>query len=293
MSQERGSTLQLAIAGLCAAGFTLALAALVTSQLALMSVLDTARAERAADQIATSRFTADVIAQTVERAVTPVVGSAIADQLAVATSNDDRVTDVVRAALVAAHRQVVDPEVGPSQLGDGNAAVDTAIARSILDQAAAAGIDVSALGIDVPNLEALQLDAVAASGGIVRIVPDDVPNLGLRRVAETTRILALLAMFVLGAIAVIVHPRPGRGTRRLGIAIAVVCGAWLVGMLLAGWIIELMSNTLFGEMLQTIWTDAIPTMLLLVGAGVLIGLGIAVAGFAIDGYGRQRAERVT
>ncbi len=37
---------------------------------------------------------------------------------------------------------------------------------------------------------------------------------------------------------------------------------------MTGWIIGLVANTLFGEMLQTVWNDAIPSMLLLVGAGV-------------------------
>lgn len=283
--------MQLTIAGLCAGGFTLALAALLTSQLALMSVLDTQRAERAAEQIATSRFTADVIEQTVQRAVTPLAGPAIATQLASATGRDQRVTDVVQRALIGAHRQVVDADAGPARTADGNAAVDAAIVQSMVDSAAAAGFDLEALGLGTDALDALQLDAVASQAGLPQVVPDDVPNLGLRQVAETTRIIALLAMFVFGFIAVIAHPRPGRGARRLGISVAIVCGAWLVGMLVAGWIIDLVANTLFGEMLQTVWTDAVPKMLLLAGAGVVIGAGIAVAGVALDGFDRQRAER--
>ena len=291
MGERRGSSIQLALAGLCAAGFTLAIAALVTSQLALMSVLDTTRAERAAEQIATSRFTADVIGQTVERAVAPIAGREIAVQLATATSNDPQVTGVVETALIAAHRQVVDPDVSATQLVDGNAAVDSAIVQSVVDSASAAGFDLESLGLGDASLASLQLDAVAAQAGLPSVVPDDVPNLGLRQVAETTRIIALLAMFVFGFIAVIAHPRPGRGARRLGLSVAIVCGAWLVGLVIAGWIIGLVANTLFGEMLQTVWTDAVPTMLLLVGAGVLIGAGVAVAGIALDGFDRQRAAR--
>jgi len=44
-------------------------------------------------------------------------------------------------------------------------------------------------------------------------------------------------------------------------------------------------------MLDTVWSDAVPSMLLLVGAGLIIGVGLWVAGTAFDGYDthRQRA----
>ena len=289
MADGRGSTAQLAIAGFCVAMFTIALGALITSQLALMSVLDSTRAERVADQIATSRFTADVIAQTVERAVTPLAGADIASQLAIITSTDPQVTGVVSTALVGAHRQVVDP--GVASAPDGNVAVRTAIAQSVLDSATAAGFDPAALGIDPSNLDALQLGAVAEQAGLPPVVPTNVPRLGLRRVAETTRIIAGLALFVFGFVAVIAHPRSGRGLRRLGIATAIVSGAWLVGLLVTGWIIGLVADTLFGEMLQTVWNDAVPTMLLLVGAGAVIGAGVVFAGIAADGWARDRERR--
>lgn len=281
--------MQLAIAGFCAVMFAIALATLVSSQLALMSILDPARAQRAADQIATSRFTADVIAQTVERAVTPIAGPDIASQLATATSTDPNVTSVVSSSLMGAHRQIVDASAGPAV--DGNVAVRTAIAQSILDNATQAGFDPAALGIDATNLDALGLDQADAQAGLPSVVPTDVPSLGLKRIAEVTRVIALLALFVFGFVAVIAHPRPGRGLRRLGVAMATVCGAWLVGLLVTSWIIGLMANTLFGEMLQDVWNDAVPSMLLLVGAGVVIGVGVIVAGIALDGYARQRAQR--
>ncbi len=101
MTDGRGSTAQLAIAGFGVAMFAIALGALVSSQLSLMSVLDPAQAEQAADQIATSRFTAEVIEQTVERAVTPIAGADIATQLATATSTDPQVTDVISSSLMA------------------------------------------------------------------------------------------------------------------------------------------------------------------------------------------------
>ena len=269
--------------------FSIALPALVSSQLALMSVLDPARAERAADQIATSRFTADVIEQTVERAVAPIAGADIASQLAIATSRDPRVTGVVSSSLMGAHRTIVDPDA--RSVPDGNVAVRTAITQSVLDTATTAGFDPASVGIDPTNLDALDLDAVTEQAGLPSVVPTSVPRLGLQQVAETTRIIAAIAALIFGFVAVIAHPRPGRGLRRVGIAAMVVCGAWLVGLLVTGWIIGLVANTLFGEMLQTVWSDAVASMLLLVGAGVLIGAGVVLAGVALDGWARQRAQR--
>jgi hypothetical protein len=287
---SEGLGAQLAIAGLCAAGFTIALVALVSSQLALMSVLNSTRAERAADQIAASRFTADVIEKTVERAVQPVAGAEIASQLAVATSNDPRVLSVVSTALVSAHRQVADPEATRAELIDGNAALDQAIVQSVIDTAATAGIDLQGLGADMADvsLGGIRLADAASQAGVQSVVPSDVPNLGLRRVAETTRIIALLAMVLLGFVAVFSHPRPGRSLRRLGWSVAIVCGSWLGGLLVVGWIIGRTSKTLFGEMLDTVWSDAVPSMLLLVGAGLIIGVGLWVAGTAFDGFDSQR-----
>ncbi len=74
-------------------------------------------------------------------------------------------------------------------------------------------------------------------------------------------------------------------------AAVVISGAWLVGLLVTGWIIDLVANTLFGEMLQTVWKDAVPSMLLLVGAGVVLGAAVIVAGIAADGWAQQRAQR--
>jgi hypothetical protein len=289
MADGRTSRAQLALSGFCVAMFTIALGALVSSQLSLMSVLDPARAQRAADQIATSRFTADVIAQTVERAVTPIAGDDVAARLAAVTSTDPRVTGVVSSSLIGAHRQIVDPDAPSAP--DGNVAVRRAIAQSVLDSATAAGFDPVAAGIDPNDLDALQLDAAAEQAGLPSVVPGNVPQLGLRQVAETTRVIAGVALVVFGVVAVLAHPRSGRGLRRLGVATLIVCGAWLVGLLVTGWIIDLVANTLFGEMLQTVWSDAVPSMLLLVGAGVVIGAGVVFAGIAFDGWARERERR--
>ena len=301
MTDDRGSTAQLAIAGFCATLFTIAFGALVSSQLAMMSVLDSARAERAADQIATSRFTADVIAQTVERAVAPIAGPDIATQLAAATSTDPAVTGAVSSSLMGAHRLIVDADVGT--VPDGNETVRTAIAQSVLDTATAAGLDPAAAGIDVSSLDQtdlgqfgldqLGLDRAVEQARLPSVVPTAVPRLGLLRVAETTRVVAGLLAFVFGFAAVVVHPRPGRALRRLGIVAVVACGAWLVGLLVTGWVIGLTAETLFGEMLQSVWDDAVPSMLLLVGGGVVLGAGVVLGGIAADGWARERARRST
>jgi hypothetical protein len=130
------------VSGLAVSAFAIAIAALVSSQLMLMSVLDTERAGRAADQIATSRFVDDVVVQTVARAITPFAGPEIAGQLAVAASSDPRVEQTVRAALVDAHGQIVDPNAPAAP--DGNALVNEAIVESVADAATAAGVDLQA-----------------------------------------------------------------------------------------------------------------------------------------------------
>lgn len=278
------------VSGLAVSAFAIAVAALVSSQLMLMSVLDTERAERAADQIATSRFVDDVVAQTVGRAITPFAGAELADQLAVAAAGDPRVEQTVRAALVDAHRQVVDPNAGPAP--DGNARVNAAIVESVADAATAVGVDMQAVGLAGSALDELDLVAVAERAGLPSVVPDDVPALGLERVAETTRIVALLAMFVMGFVAVIAHPRPGRGLARIGAVIAVVSGAWLAGLLAGGWLIGLVAETLFGEMLDDVWREAVPSMLLLTLGAAVIGVGLWFGGMALDGFAQSRRGRL-
>ena len=289
-NRQGESRARLIVAGFCAAGFAIALVALVTAQLALMSILDPTRAERAADQIAHSRFTADLIEQTVIRAVAPIAGPAVAQQVATATSADPRVLVVVETSLVNAHRQVVDPDAPPEVI-DANLAVGTAIAQSVLDTAERNGIDLAALGLaEGADPAGIEPSALAQQAGLPKIVPDDLPSLGLRHVAETTRIIALVAMFVFAALAVVIHPRPGRSLRGVGVQTAVVCGAWLVAMLVAGWLIGLVADTLFGEMIDAVWSDAVPSMLL-VGAGAVIGLALVLGGIALDGYDSQRRTR--
>lgn len=282
MSTGRASRGRLAVAGFAAAGFTLALVVLVSSQLALMSLLDTARADRAAEQIAESRFTADLIEQTVTRSVSPIAGADVAQIAATAASTDPAVLQVIETSLQSAHRQIVDPDA-PVEIIDGNLAVGTAIVDSVLDTATANGVDVSALGLDTAQ--------IATDAGLPSVVPEDIPRLGLRQLAETARVIALLAVFVFAMFALFAHPRPGRALRGLGITVAVVTGVWLAAMLAAGWVIGRFEDTLFGEMIDAVWSDAVPAMVLLVGAGVVIGVALVLAGVALDGYFRERRRR--
>lgn len=265
-------------AGCAALVFSVAFVALVSSQLALMSVLDADRAERAAEQIAESRFTADLIDRTVVRALAPVAGDALARQAATVASNDPNVIGVVEMSLLDAHGQIVDRDA-PAEAVDGNAAVGSAIVTSIVDGASANGVDVAALGFD-PT-------AITGVAGAPQVVPADLPRLGLRGIAETTRVFALFAAIAFASIAVLVHPRCGRSLRGLGVRAIVVTGTWLVALLVTGWVIGLSSDTLFGEMIQAVWSDAVTSMLFLVGAGVAVGIGMVFAGISADGFGRR------
>ena len=186
---------------------------------------------------------------------------------------------------------MVAPDVDADPTTDGNAAVRTAIAESLLDSAMAGGLGPAAVGVDVESVEALQLDVADDEAGLASVVPTSVPSLGLRQLAETTRVIAAIALGVFGVIAVLAHPSSGRGLRRLGFVTVIVCGAWLVGLFVTGRIIALIADTLLGELLQTVWTDAVPPMLLLVTAGVVIGAGVVLAGIAAEGWARQRAVR--
>ena len=66
----------------------------------------------------------------------------------------------------------------------------------------------------------------------------------------------------------------------------IVTGTWLVTLLVAGWLIGLTSDTLFGEMIHAVWSDSVTSMLLLVGAGVAVGASMAFAGISVDGFSR-------
>lgn len=283
MNNGRESRGRVVVAGLAATVFAIAFAALVSSQLALMSVLDADRAERAAAQIAESRFTADLVDQTVIRAIAPIAGDALAQQAATVASNDPDVIRVVEKSLLDAHGQIVDRDP-PKQVVDGNTAVGSAIVTSFVDNASANGVDVAALGFDPAT--------IAGQAGTPQVVPTDLPRLGLRDIADNTRTIALAVAIVFALAAVLIHPSPGRSLRGLGVRTMVITGTWLVALLVAGWLIGLSSNTLFGEMIQAVWSNAVTSMLFLVGAGVAIGASLVFAGISLDGFTRSARRRM-
>jgi len=123
-----------------------------------------------------------VIEQTVERAVTPIAGAEVATQLAAVTSTDPTVTNAVSSALIGAHRLIVDPDVG--SVPDGNVSVRTAIARSVLDTATAAGLDPAAVGIDVASLDQISLESASATACAMAQLPDIQPTPASRRIME-------------------------------------------------------------------------------------------------------------
>ncbi len=282
MGDGRESQVRRFMAGFAAALFSIAFAALVSSQLALMSVLDADRAGRAAAQIAESRFTADLIDQTVVRAVGPVAGDALAQQAAAIASSDPNVINVVKTSLIDAHGQIVDRNP-PAQIVDGNTAVGSAIVTSFVDTAAANGVDVASFGLD-PAVLAGRVEAP-------RVVPTDLPRLGLHDIAENTRSISLAAAVIFAFAALLIHPRPGRSLRGLGVRTLIVTGTWLVVLLVTGWLIGLSSNTLFGEMIQAVWSNAVVSMLFLVGAGVAVGASMLFAGISMEGFSRAARDQ--
>jgi hypothetical protein len=248
------------------AGFT----ATVAAQLSLMSLLDTDRAETAASDVAASALVAGLVDDAVRSAVTPIAGPDVARQVGISAGNDPRVRDVVRSTLVSAHRQVVDPT---APRGPAAGTVNAVVADVLDDLGEQAGVDLSGLGqqLDVPDAR-----------------PERLPDIGLRNVAAATRVIGALVA-VLAAIATFaVHPRPAIALAGLGARAALTCGGWLVALLVVGWAIGLVADTIFGELLDTLWSSAVPAMLGVVGAGVLLGAGTWLGGRAVDGLFRGR-----
>jgi hypothetical protein len=249
-----------------------AMATLVSSQLALMSVLDAERAEDAAATVAQSRFTGDLIERTVRGAVDPVLDESSATFVAVSTSQDPRVRELVRTSLVTAHQQVVDPDASPVDASS-DATVRTAIVEAVTEAGAQTGVDVSTVtgALEAPS-----------------VLPEEVPSFGLRPFAENVRLLAALVVLLASLAVLAFHPRPGRGVAGLGWKFGIVFGAWFAALLVVGWIVGAVAETLFGELLDSIWSDAVPAMLLLCGAGLLLSVGLWFGGVALDGLTARR-----
>ncbi|CAN5621406.1 hypothetical protein BH23ACT3_BH23ACT3_06520 [soil metagenome] len=254
--------------------FVAAFTAMLAAQLSLMSLLDTDRAEDAAAEVASSAFVSGLIDDAVRSAVTPIAGPDIARQVGITAGNDPRVRDVVRSTLVSAHRQVVDPS---APRGPAAGTVNVVVGDVLDDLGGQAGVDLSGLGqqLDVPDAR-----------------PERLPDVGLRSVASVTRLVGALVAVLAALATVVVHPRPARALAGLGARAAFVCGGWLVALIVVGWAIGRVAETLFGELLHAVWTSAVPAMLGVVGAGVLLGVGTWLGGRALDGLLAERRRSV-
>lgn len=253
------------LAFVASAVFAASFAAMLSAQIALMSVLDTGRASAVAAEVADSAFVTGLIDDAVRNAVTPLTGPELAAEVAAASSADRRVRGVVTDALVAAHRQVVDPSAPAGTTG---ADVDAVVA-SVVD--------------DLSELVGVDLSPVAPQVTIPDARPERVPDIGLRSVAEISRAIAATLAVLAAVICIAVHPRPLRGVSSVGGRIAWVCGVWAVGLLVVGWLIGRVADTLFGELLDAIWSSAAPAVIALVAGGLLLGVGVWIGGRALDG----------
>ena len=255
--------------------FIAAFTALLAAQLSLMSLLDTDRAEEAAQDVASSAFVAGLIDAAVRNAVAPIAGSDIAADVARTASTDPRVRDVVRRSLVSAHRQVVDPS---APRGTTSADVNLVVAQVLDDAGERTGVDLGGLAPQLQVPEAL---------------PARTPDVGLRSVAAVTRLIGAVVAVLAALVAVVVHPRPALGLSGLGARAAFVCGGWAVAILVVGWAIDRVAETMFGELLDALWSSAAAAMLGVVVAGVLLGAGTWLGGRALDGLLAERRRVVS
>ena len=245
--------------------FAAAFATLLSAQLSLMSVLDTGRASAVASEVAASAFVTDLVDDAVRTAVTPLTGPEVAAEVASAASADRRVRGVVADSLVAAHRQVVDPS---APAGTVSSDVDAVVASVVRDLSELSGVDLS---------------PVASQVRVPDTRPDRLPEVGLRSVASIARAIAAAVALIAAAVCIAVHPRPMLGVSVIGGRVAWVCGVWVAGLLGVGWLIGRISSTLFGELLDAIWSSAAPALLALVGGGLLLGIGTWLGGRSVDG----------
>lgn len=259
------------LVGLARVVFGLSLVVLIGAQVTLMSVLDADRADQAATAVSTSPFAQGLVEDAVEQAVVPIAGAQLGSQIAEQASTDPRIAAAIRAGLLEAHRSVVEP----SAPDPGELPVDTVIADLVLDAERRTGVD-------------LDLDRIQQQLRVPTVDPRYVPDSGVRSIAERIRNVALVLTLVAVAFAVVVHPRPGRSLSFLGVITVVVCVAWGLVLLGGNWLIEAVDDTLYGQLTSELWSASLRSMVLIVAAGALVGVGLWFAGIAIDGVTRRR-----
>ena len=266
MPDVRGRTVGAALAR---AVFVVALGVAIGAQLAIMSVLDSERADDAARTVAESEFAVELVDDAVRRAVSPTTGDELGAQIAQQASTDPRVAEVLRLGLIDAHRSIVEPDAVAST---GSAEVQTVLDDLLTEAETRTGIDLAAVRSDV---------------GAPAIDPRFVPDAGARPLTKGVRTLAAVVALIAALLAVAVHPRPGRAIAGLGIGSAIVCGVWAVVLFVLGWLIGTFSGTLFGRLLDAIWRASSSAMLLAVGAGAVLGIARWFGGVAVDGFTRR------
>jgi hypothetical protein len=266
MPDVRGRTVGAALAR---AVFVVALGVAIGAQLAIMSVLDSERADDAARTVAESEFAVELVDDAVRRAVSPTTGDELGAQIAQQASTDPRVAEVLRLGLIDAHRSIVEPDAVAST---GSAEVQTVLDDLLTEAETRTGIDLAAVRSDV---------------GAPAIDPRFVPDAGARPLTKGVRTLAAVVALIAALLAVAVHPRPGRAIAGLGIGSAIVCGVWAVVLFVLGWLIGTFSGTLFGRLLDAIWRASSSAMLLAVGAGAVLGIALWFGGVAVDGFTRR------
>lgn len=269
MSRD-GSRIRRRLALVASSLFAVAFAAMLAAQLSLMSVLDMGRARTVADEVARSAFVTGLVDDAVRNAVAPVAGDDLARQVAATASTDPRVRGIVRSALVSSHRQLVDPD---APVGVASPQVDAVVGGVVDDIGEQLGVDLTGVvdRVQIPDARA-----------------DRVPAVGLRDLALVTRAIAALVAAIAAIACVLVHPRPALGLAAIGGRVAIVCGIWVVTLLVLGWVIGRVADTLLGELLDAIWAAAAPTVLGVVGGGVLLGVGVWLGGRAVEGILRER-----
>ncbi|MEX2627119.1 MAG: hypothetical protein WD225_09550, partial [Ilumatobacteraceae bacterium] len=234
MSRD-GSRVRRRLAVVASSLFAVAFAAMLAAQLSLMSFLDTGRARTVADEVARSAFVTGLVDDAIRNAVAPLAGDDVARQVAATASTDPRVRGVVRSALVSGHRQLVDPD---APAGAGSPQVDAVVGGVVDDIGEQYGVD---------------LTGVADQVQIPGARPDRLPAVGLRDLALVTRAIAGLVAVAAALACVLVHPRPALGVAAIGARAAIVCGGWAVTLLVVGWVIGRVADTLLGELLDAIW----------------------------------------
>ena len=244
--------------------FVVAFAVLIGAQLTLMSILDVGRAEEAARAVSESDFAADVVGDAVLDAVVPLAGQELGTQLAEQASADPRVATVLRRGLLDAHRAIVEPD---AVVSTGSPEVQQVLDEVLAEAETQAGVDLAGVQqrLDVPEID-----------------PRYIPYAGAKPIAENVRDISALVALGAAVIVLVITPRRGRALAGLGFRVAIVCGAWGVVLLLIGWLVGSTADTLYGELVAALWDATWPSMLLLVGAGVVLGVGFGVGGLSID-----------